>query len=413
MPPRAGLASVPEQSGDRRRPRAVSLPMQRELSATYAPAQRVLTAHRSPDAHGVVVDGRRVHVRAAGPKPLHSIRSCAKTCSHSTQRSSEASLAPLPAFVRDEFEGYVDCGVLARGFALLKSENPGCRDKSSLRFVAKAAVSVRRAWAAHGRNRSQFSLCGRGAASEIPCRQVRRCARQCSSHALARRATAFGRRQDRRCPRARLRERTLADTSMRVSAVAEFMKRSFAIEVDKCDQCGARLRLRALVTAVASIDRFLRHLGEPPPPPPLPPTRGPPFSRAECGDANLVSVDGIAERQRHMFLFVNGRGATVSMACSVRARVCSQTHRHCRCWRLTVPSADRNAANTSGRSLVRTEFRCPSGYEGPSSTQLSDLRAYLLPPYCGFATCANSPWCSGNYRLSTRGVQKQTLDKSV
>jgi hypothetical protein len=30
--------------------------------------------------------------------------------------------APLPAFVRDEFEGYVDCGVLARGFALLNAK---------------------------------------------------------------------------------------------------------------------------------------------------------------------------------------------------------------------------------------------------------------------------------------------------
>jgi hypothetical protein len=36
---------------------------------------------------------------------------------------------------------------------------------------------------------------------------------------------------------------------------AELMKCSFAIEVEKCDHCGARLSLRALVTAAASIDR--------------------------------------------------------------------------------------------------------------------------------------------------------------
>ena len=53
------------------------------------------------------------------------------------------------------------------------------------------------------------------------------------------------------------------------------MKRSFAIEVDNCDQCGARLRLRALVTAAANIERFLRYLGEPPPLPPRSPGQGP------------------------------------------------------------------------------------------------------------------------------------------
>jgi len=37
------------------------------------------------------------------------------------------------------------------------------------------------------------------------------------------------------------------------------MKRTFALDVDKCDQCGARLRLRALVSAAASIERFLRY----------------------------------------------------------------------------------------------------------------------------------------------------------
>jgi hypothetical protein len=58
---------------------------------------------------------------------------------------------------------------------------------------------------------------------------------------------------------------------------AELMKRSFAIEVDKCEKCGARLRLRALVTAAASIDRYLRYLGEPTELPPLSPARGPPF----------------------------------------------------------------------------------------------------------------------------------------
>jgi hypothetical protein len=61
---------------------------------------------------------------------------------------------------------------------------------------------------------------------------------------------------------------------------AELMKRTFAIDVEKCDRCGARMRLRALVTAAASIARYLRHLGEPTEPPPLSPARGPPFFKS-------------------------------------------------------------------------------------------------------------------------------------
>ena len=81
---------------------------------------------------------------------------------------------------------------------------------------------------------------------------------------------------------------------------AELMKRSFAIEVDKCDQCGARLRLRALLTAAASIERFLRHLGEPTEPPPLAPARGPPFFKSRVLRCKLGELDGVAERQMQM-----------------------------------------------------------------------------------------------------------------
>ena len=45
--------------------------------------------------------------------------------------------SPLPAFVRDELEGYLDCGLLSRGFALLKCENPDCRDKKLVAFSCK------------------------------------------------------------------------------------------------------------------------------------------------------------------------------------------------------------------------------------------------------------------------------------
>ena len=48
-----------------------------------------------------------------------------------------------------------------------------------------------------------------------------------------------------------------------------------AIDVELCTRCGSRMRLRALVTAAASIERFLRHMGEST----QPPTLSPPASR--------------------------------------------------------------------------------------------------------------------------------------
>jgi hypothetical protein len=78
---------------------------------------------------------------------------------------------------------------------------------------------------------------------------------------------------------------------------AELMKRAFALDVDQCDKCGERLRLRALVTAAASIERFLRHLGEPTEPPPLSSARGPPFFKSRVLRRKLGELDGVAERQ--------------------------------------------------------------------------------------------------------------------
>ncbi|MBK7578568.1 MAG: hypothetical protein IPI67_00040 [Myxococcales bacterium] len=38
-------------------------------------------------------------------------------------------IAPLPSFVKDEFSGYLDCGVLGRGFGFLQCKNAACRQK--------------------------------------------------------------------------------------------------------------------------------------------------------------------------------------------------------------------------------------------------------------------------------------------
>jgi Transposase zinc-binding domain len=43
--------------------------------------------------------------------------------------------SPLPAFVRNEFERYLDCGQLCRGFALLKCEV--CQEQKLVAFSCK------------------------------------------------------------------------------------------------------------------------------------------------------------------------------------------------------------------------------------------------------------------------------------
>ena len=61
---------------------------------------------------------------------------------------------------------------------------------------------------------------------------------------------------------------------------AELMKRSFAIDVEKCPRCGGRMKLRALITETSSIKRFLRSLGEPTEAPRPSPARDPPFYKS-------------------------------------------------------------------------------------------------------------------------------------
>jgi hypothetical protein len=82
---------------------------------------------------------------------------------------------------------------------------------------------------------------------------------------------------------------------------AELMKRAFAIDVEKCEKCGARMRLRALVTAAARIERFLRRIGDPTEPPPLSPARGPPFFKSRVLRRKLGELDDVASRQTEMF----------------------------------------------------------------------------------------------------------------
>ena len=58
---------------------------------------------------------------------------------------------------------------------------------------------------------------------------------------------------------------------------SDLMRRCFAIDVQKCPRCSGRMTLRAPLTEAPSIQRLLRHLGEPTEPPKLSSARSPPF----------------------------------------------------------------------------------------------------------------------------------------
>ena len=52
--------------------------------------------------------------------------------------------------------------------------------------------------------------------------------------------------------------------------------RVFALDVTRCPACGGRLRLIAVLTEPASIQRYLQGVGLPTEPPPSTPPRAPP-----------------------------------------------------------------------------------------------------------------------------------------
>src|SRR5262249_52367276 len=61
------------------------------------------------------------------------------------------------------------------------------------------------------------------------------------------------------------------------------------------------------VTTAASIDRFLRRIGESTEPPPLSPARGPPYFKSRVLRRRLGELDGGAGRQTQMFRCPLGR----------------------------------------------------------------------------------------------------------
>ncbi len=78
----------------------------------------------------------------------------------------------------------------------------------------------------------------------------------------------------------------------------ELLKRTFQVDLEQCAKCGARLVLRALVTAAQSVARFLCRLGDDPDPPPIAPARPPPFFRLPALRRAAGDLDGTSAGRR-------------------------------------------------------------------------------------------------------------------
>jgi hypothetical protein len=76
---------------------------------------------------------------------------------------------------------------------------------------------------------------------------------------------------------------------------AELMKRVFKVEVDRCSQCGAPMKLRALVTEPANVRRYLRHLDEATELPPRAPARDPPYFKSRMVRRKVAQQTGQVE----------------------------------------------------------------------------------------------------------------------
>jgi hypothetical protein len=73
----------------------------------------------------------RASTRAAGPSRARWTGG-ARTPAHAFRCHRQGFASPLPEFVRSELEGYLHCGVLARGFALLAC--PDCGEHKLVAF---------------------------------------------------------------------------------------------------------------------------------------------------------------------------------------------------------------------------------------------------------------------------------------
>ncbi len=86
-------------------------------------------------------DGSGVEYRRRRPELSDFYQVVAENYRTLEAAADQEIIALLPAFVRDEFEGYLECGILAHGFGFLQCQDPKCRAKLLVAFSCKG-----RAW---------------------------------------------------------------------------------------------------------------------------------------------------------------------------------------------------------------------------------------------------------------------------
>ena len=91
--------------------------------------------HRSGNAEPSRESASGYRRRAPESSTLHQVvRDNLQTLYAAVEHGFDGA-SPLPRFVRKELEGYVSCGVLARGFAVLECR--GCKERRLVAFSCK------------------------------------------------------------------------------------------------------------------------------------------------------------------------------------------------------------------------------------------------------------------------------------
>jgi Transposase zinc-binding domain len=146
----------------------------------------------------------------------------------------------LPTFVTDEFDAFLECGILAHGFLRLRCD--GCKEEKLVAFSCPPRGLPK------GRNvAASAPRAARGAWPRPPPIWLTTSSRQC--------------RYANGCCHSQFPSAVcLPSIRMRW---AQLLKRVFDIDIEHCPHCGGQLKLIAAIEEPAAIERILTHLGWP------------------------------------------------------------------------------------------------------------------------------------------------------
>ena len=183
------------------------------------------------------------------------------------RREGDSDAAPIPRHVESELRGYLECGILARGFARARCGD--CGHDFLIAYPCRAAGCARPASRGTWPRPPPIAPAGAMAAGS-------RCTPPCAS----RPTIAPG--PDPALPAAPRRRASIA--------WARLLARIYEIQTLTCPHCHGPMRLIAFLTDPASNCTILAHLGEPTTLPPLAPrARAPPNPEAREMHAAMIA----------------------------------------------------------------------------------------------------------------------------